>query len=131
MRMVVDNLLLQSDMDQIETFLGTIWFNFAKLKEKFDDLSEQSDVGQLQEIKKIDQICTNLKNSIQICFNKMKKEQRIIKSVREAMRGEPIHLMTKPKEPIMDQENISSKNSAMNRDFLSFYENKENLSVQQ
>ncbi len=54
MRMVVDNLLLQSDMDQVET---------------------------------------NLKNSIQICFNKMKKEQKIIKSVREAMRGEPIKLM--------------------------------------
>lgn len=44
MKMIVDNLLLQSDMDQIETFLGTIWFNFAKLQEKFDDLSERCDV---------------------------------------------------------------------------------------
>lgn len=28
-----------------------------------------------------------------------------------------------------DPENISSKNSAVNRDFLSFYENKDNLSL--
>lgn len=88
MKTVIDNLMLQSDMEQIEVFMGTIWHNFARLKEKFDDLSERSDIRQIQEIKKIDQICTDLKNSIFLCFNKMKKQQKVIVSVREAMRGE-------------------------------------------
>lgn len=40
----LENLLPQSNLEQIKVFMGDVWFGFAKMKEKLDEIETHSNI---------------------------------------------------------------------------------------
>lgn len=79
--LALDNLMPQSNMEQIKVFMGNIWHTFAKMREWLDEIEAYANYKQQQSIKKLNSMQNDLKNQIEILCQKFSREYEIISKI--------------------------------------------------